>query len=192
VLRRIDRALVREPNDRDLIQLRSLTELAIGDFKAAFDDAMTVLAQEDVWSWSTLRSLYHSADEYTALYRKLEDRVIADPNALQLRVLLAYHNLMLGHRDAARRHFEKVLALDPSNEVARRLASAEQPPLPRDSAQLPPAPPTSNPPLKPIPTRRRPPTNAQSGSGGIAIDLGQPVPATGANPKPAPTDARPN
>jgi hypothetical protein len=193
VLKRLDRALGREPDDRDLIQLRSLTELALGDFKAAFSDAMTVLAQDDVWGWSTLRSLFHSADEYTALYRKLEDRVIADPNAIQLRVLLAYHNLMLGHRDAARRHFEKVLALDPSNEVARRLVSAESPPLPRDSAQLPPAPATSSPPLTPIPTRRRPPTNGPSSSGGVSIDLGQPAAATNAPPHPAPpADARPN
>ena len=137
VLRRLDRALLREPGDRDLLQLRSLTHLTLGDYKSAYADAIVVLAQDDVWDWSTLRSLYHSADEYTASYRALEDRVMANPNAIDLRVLLAYHNLMLGHRDAARRHFERVLALDPSNEIARRMASTEQPPQPRDSAQLP-------------------------------------------------------
>jgi hypothetical protein len=172
VLRRLDRALLREPGDRDLLQLRSLTHLTLGDYKSAYADAIVVLAQDDVWDWSTLRSLYHSADEYTASYRALEDRVMATPNAAELRILLAYHNLMLGHRDAARRHFERVLALDPSNEIARRMASAEQPPQPRDSAQLPSVPQKPGAALVPIPARKRAPSN--SGSVGPSIDLGQP------------------
>jgi hypothetical protein len=190
VLRRLERALVRDPDDRDLLQLRSLTQLALGDFKAAFVDAMTVLAQDDVWDWSTLRSLYHSADEYTALYRALEDRVIANPNAIDLRILLGYHNLMLGHREAARRHFERVLALDPSNEVARRIVAGEQPPQPRDSAQLPPPPGGSSARLIPVPARKRATTGGSSSSGGASIDLGQPAappqapPAKPADPKP--------
>jgi tetratricopeptide (TPR) repeat protein len=171
----LDRALLREPGDRDLLQLRSLTHLTLGDYKSAYADAIVVLAQDDVWDWSTLRSLYHSADEYTASYRALEDRVMANPNAIDLRVLLAYHNLMLGHRDAARRHFERVLALDPSNEIARRMASAEQPPQPRDSAQLPSVPQKPGTALVPIPARKRAPSS--SGSVGPSIDLGQPSPA---------------
>jgi tetratricopeptide (TPR) repeat protein len=180
----LDRALIREPGDRDLLQLRSLTHLALGDYKSASADAIVVLAQDDVWDWSTLRSLYHSADEYTAVYRALEDRVTANPNAIDLRVLLAYHNLMLGHRDAARRHFERVLGLDPSNEVARRFVVAEQPPLPRDSTQMSPSPRAAAPALTPIPARRRPPAGSASGSGGPSIDLGQPAPAPAASPSP--------
>jgi hypothetical protein len=181
VLRRLDRALARDPGDRDLLQLRSLTHLVQGDFKSAYADAMLVLVQDDVWDWSTLRSLYHSADEYTSMYRALEDRVIANPNALDLRVLLAYHNLVLGHRDAARRHFERVLALDPSNEVARRMVVAEQPPQPRAE----PGPVTSTPraqTLMPIPARKRPASNSESSSGGVSIDLGQPSPAVPQKP----------
>jgi hypothetical protein len=178
VLRRLNRAMVRESGDRDLLQLRSLTQLALGDFHAAYTDAATVLAQDDVWDWSTLRSLYHSADEYTSVYRGIEDRVVADPNAIELRVLLAYHNLMLGHRDAARRHFERVLALDPSNDVARRIVTAELPPQPRPE-------PTraetatgssSRPALTPIPSRRRPGSANPGSTGGVSIDLGQPAP----------------
>jgi hypothetical protein len=192
VLRRLDRALIREPGDRDLLQLRSLTHLTLGDYKSAYADAIVALAQDDVWDWSTLRSLYHSADEYTANYRALEDRVTANPNAAELRILLAYHNLMLGHRDAARRHFERVLALDPSNEVARRFVVAEQPPLPRDSTQMSASPRTAAPALTPIPARRRPPAGSASGSGGPSIDLGQPAPAPATSPVPQkPAEAKP-
>ncbi len=186
VLRRVSRALARDPEDRDLLQLRSLTQLALGDFKAAAADAMLVLAQDEVWDWATLRSLYRSADEYTSLYRSLEDRVIAKPNAVDLRVLLAYHNMMLGHQDAARRHFERVAALDPSNEIARRMIAAEQPPQPRaEATRMPPSPQSTSAPqaLMPIPARRRPGSGAPP-SGSPGIDLGQPAPAPGAEPAP--------
>jgi hypothetical protein len=187
VLRRVTRALSRDPEDRDLLQLRSLTQLALGDFKAASADAMVVLAQDDVWDWATLRSLYHAADEYTSLYRSLEDRVIASPNAVNLRVLLAYHNLMLGHQDAARRHFERVAALDPSNEVARRMIAAEQPPQPRaEASHMPPSPQSSaaRPALIPIPARSRPGSSSAPTTDSPGIDLGQPAPAPGAEPAP--------
>jgi hypothetical protein len=193
VLRRLDRALVREAGDRDLLQLRSLTHLALSDYKSAYADALLVLAQDDVWDWSTLRSLYHSADEYTAVYRALEDRVTATPNAADLRILLAYHNLMLGHRDAARRHFERVLAIDPSNDIARRFVVAELPPQPRDSGQGSPLPGTSGPALTPIPARRRSPASSAPGTGGSpSIDLGQPAPAPAASPAPQkPAESKP-
>ncbi|HEV8004211.1 MAG TPA: hypothetical protein VGP63_30380 [Planctomycetaceae bacterium] len=185
-LRRLDRALARDPGDRDLLQLRSLTQLALGDFKSAYADAVVVLAQDDVWDWSTLRSLYHSADEYTALYRSLEDRVIAHPNALDLRILLGYHNLVLGHRDAASRHFERVLALDPSNEVARRMVAAEQPPQPRTESVPVPSRSTGPGALVPIPSRSRSRTSAAPATGGpVSIDLGQPTPSSPAPQKPA-------
>ena len=178
VLRRLDRALAREPGDRDLLQLRSLTHLMLGDFKSAYADALVVLEQDDVWDWSTLRSLYHSGDEYTTAYRGLEDRVIANPNAVDLRILLGYQDLMLGHRDAAKRHFERVLAIDSSNDVARRMIAAEQPPQPRDSAQMPPMPSRPGKALAPIPARKRPaPSAGSSQGGGVSIDLGQPSPA---------------
>jgi hypothetical protein len=192
VLRRLDRALVREPGDRDLLQLRSLTHLALSDYKSAYADALLVLAQDDVWDWSTLRSLYHSADEYTAMYRALEDRVIATPNAIDLRVLLAYQNLMLGHRHAAHRHFERILAIDPSNEVARRFVVAELPPQPRDSGQSSPSPRTSGPALTPIPARKRSPASSAPAIGGPSIDLGQPAPAPATSPAPQkPAEAKP-
>jgi hypothetical protein len=192
VLRRLNRSLIRDPADRDLLQLRSLTELVLGDFHSASADALAVLAQDDVWDWATLRSLYHSADEYTAVYRGLEDRVVASPNAAELRLLLAYHNLMLGNRDAARRHFERVLALDPSNDVARRMIAVEQPPQPRaEPAHPEPAradavratSPSPAGPLTPIPGRTRSGSATPPAAGGpVSIDLGQPTPAAPQKP----------
>ncbi len=184
VLKRLDRALGRDPGDHDLLQLRSLTHLAMGEYKAAYTDLQPVLAQDDVWDWATLRSLFHSADEYTAVYRALEDRVIANPNAIETRILLGYHNLMLGHREAATRHFERALALDLSNEVARRMIASEQPPQPRPDSVAVPSRTPSPAALVPIPSRPRPSSSPALGPAGpVSIDLGQPVPA--AAPKPS-------
>ena len=180
VLRRLNRSLTRDPGDRDLLQLRSLTYLAQGDFHSAYTDVFTVLAQDDVWDWSTLRSLFHSGDEYTALYRSLEDRVLANPNAMELRMLLAYHNLVLGHRDAARRHFERVVALDPANDVARRMVTAEQPPQPRGEAGSIDRPRAAKPDsrtLVPIRGRSKPANSSEKAGGSVSIDLGEPTPA---------------
>jgi hypothetical protein len=185
VLRRLNRSLARDPGDRDLLQLRSLTYLVQGDFHSAYTDVVTVLAQDDVWDWSTLRSLFHAGDEYTALYRSLEDRVLANPNAIELRMLLAYHNLVLGHRDAARRHFERVAALDPSNDVARRMVTAEQPPQPRGDASSMDRSRTAKPdsrPLVPIRGRAKPANSSEKVGGPASIDLGEPTPAPPAKP----------
>jgi hypothetical protein len=188
-LRRLDRALVRDPGDRDLLQLRSLVQLVLGDFKSAYADALVVLAQDDVWDWSTLRSLFHSADEYTAVYRSLEDRVVANPNGIDSRILLGYHNLMLGHRDAASRHFERVLALDPSNEVSRRMIASEQPPQPRPESVPVPSRTPSPAALVPIPSRTRPSSSPAPAPGGpVSIDLGQPASSSPAPQKP--TDSK--
>jgi hypothetical protein len=184
VMRRLNRSLTRDPADRDLLQLRSLTYLMQNDFHSAYADVVTVLAQDDVWDWSTLRSLFHSGDEYNAVYRSLEDRVLANPNAVELRMLLAYHNLALGHRDAARRHFERVVALDPSNEVARRMVTAEQPPQPRGetgSIEQPRAAKPDSRTLVPIRARSKPANPSEKTGGPVSIDLGQPTPAP-ANP----------
>jgi hypothetical protein len=185
VMRRLSRSLARDPGDRDLLQLRSLTYLVQGDFHSAYTDVVTVLAQDDVWDWSTLRSLFHAGDEYTALYRSLEDRVLANPNAIELRMLLAYHNLVLGHRDAARRHFERVVALDPSNDLARRMVTAEQPPQPRGDAGAMDRSRTAKPDsrtLVPIRARSKPAGSSEKVGGPVSIDLGEPTTAPPAKP----------
>ena len=110
--------------------MRSLTNFALADYAAAYRDALAALADGDVWDWTTVRSLYRSAGEYTAQYRALEDYVSANPNAARTAFLFAYHNLMLGNNEAARREFGHVAAIDPANEAARRLSTGERPPQP--------------------------------------------------------------
>jgi hypothetical protein len=175
-LRRINRYLERDPGDRDLLQLRSLVNFALADYPAAYRDALAALNEGEVWDWSTLRSLYRSAGEYTTHYRALEEFVAANPNSTTAAFLFAYHNLMLGNHDVASREFGRVAALDASNETARRLAKGEGPPHPLRSTSRPPGATSAGPASLP---------QGKAGSG-PAVDLGQPAPLSPpdkANPK---------
>jgi hypothetical protein len=170
-LRRVNRYLERDPGDPDLLQMRAMTNFALSDYAAAYRDAVTAVADGDVWDWSTVRSLYRSADEYTAQYRALEDYVSANPNAARAAFLFAYHNLMLGNNAAARREFGHVAVIDPANEAARRMSTGERPPQPgHPTPATPPA--ASKTPL-PVPQG----TNG----GGPGVDLGEPSSLAPAN-----------
>jgi hypothetical protein len=171
-LRRVSRYLQRDPGDRDLLQLRSLTNFSLADYPAAYRDALAALADGDFWDWTTLRSLYRSSGEYTAQYRALEDYVTSNPKAAEPAFLFAYHNLMLGNQEAARREFGHVAAIDPANEAARRLATGERPPQPRSQTSRAPG---AGMKTAPVPNGpQAPPQGAPSG--GPSVDLGQPAP----------------
>jgi hypothetical protein len=169
-LRRLNRYLDRDGGDHELLQLRSLTHFMLADYKASYRDALAVTASGDVWDWPTLSSLFPSVDEYSAQFHALGKHVSANPNSAQATFLLAYHNLMLGHSEVARREFARVAELDSSNETARRLAAGQRPsppgPIqsprgvssPSDAAPTPQGPPQAKP------------------NGGPAVDLGQPAP----------------
>jgi hypothetical protein len=181
VLRRVDRFLERDPGDRDLLQLRSLANFALADYTAAYRDALAATANGDVWDWPTLFSLYGSADEYTAQYRALAEHISANPRSSKSMFLYAYHNQMLGHREAARRDFARVAALDPANETAKRLAAGEGPPRPRQS-------PTSSGDFSPgTPATGAPPQGKPRS--GPSVDLGQPE-SLGAPAKPETNGAK--
>ena len=125
-LRRLNRYLDRNRGDRELLQLRSLTNFMLADYSAAYRDALAATSTGDVWDWPTLSSLFPSVDEYSAQFHALGKHVSANPNSAQATFLLAYHNLMLGHTEVARREFARVAELDSSNETARRLAAGQR------------------------------------------------------------------
>jgi hypothetical protein len=170
-LRRLNRYLDRNRGDRELLQLRSLTNFMLADYSAAYRDALAATSTGEVWDWPALSSLYPAIDEYTAQFHALGKQVSASPNSAQATFLLAYHNLMLGHRDVAQREFARVAELDPSNETARRLAAGEGPPQPRATPARPGADSQSlgEPAVPPGPPQPKP-------SSGPAVDLGQPAP----------------
>jgi hypothetical protein len=163
-------SLDRDAGDQDLLQLRSLTNFMLADYPAAYRDALTATSRGDVWDWPTLSSLYPSVDEYAAQFHALGKYVAASPNSTQATFLLAYHNMMLGHRDVARREFARVAELEPSNETARRLAAGQAPPPPGPTPAIPAGSlPATGETVPSAPPQAKP-------NGGPAVDLGQPAP----------------
>jgi hypothetical protein len=171
-LRRLNWYLDRDAGDQDLLQLRSLTNFMLADYPAAYRDALSATSRGEVWDWPTLSSFYPAVEEYSAQFHALGKAVAANPNSAQTTFLLAYHNLMLGHRDVARREFARVTELEPSNETARRLAAGQGPP---QQGQTPPPAPAGT--LGP----QSPPT---AKPGGSSVDLGQPAQLGPAKPQP--------
>ena len=150
----------------------------MGDYRAAYRDALSAASAGDVWDWTTIRSLYRSAGDYSAQYRALEDYVGANPGSAEPAFLFAYHNLMIGNQEAAQREFGRVAAIDPANEAARRLATGERAPQPRAKAV------GRGAGAKSEPVTRTPLAPPQEKIGnGPSVDFGQPAAAKQAAPQ---------
>ena len=61
---------------------------------------------------------YGDLPTYTKQLDALVDYVREHKDAADARFVLAYHNLMMGHSDAAKAQFEKVLAKVPQDQLA--------------------------------------------------------------------------
>ena len=117
-LRRVTRYLERDPGDADLLQMRAMTNLRWATTRrpiaTQWPHSLTEMS-------GTGRPSDRCIDRPTKTWPipHLEDYVSANPNAARPAFLFAYHNLMLGNNEAARREFGHVAAIDPANEAAR-------------------------------------------------------------------------
>jgi predicted TPR repeat methyltransferase len=66
-------------------------------------------------------TIYRDVNVYTAQLRGLEQFTKANPADAASRFLLAYHYLVLDHRDAAVKTLRRVLELQPKDELAAHL-----------------------------------------------------------------------
>ena len=86
--------------------------------------------------WTTLIGLYGNADAYTAQLRALEAYCKQKPDDAAGHFVLAYHYLVAGYNDAATAQLQRVVALQPGDQVAARMLAALSPP-PADSTPAP-------------------------------------------------------
>ena len=100
-LAQCDQAIAKLPNDAVLHEFRGLVLFALKRYKEAAGTIYAVLSVGPGWDWTTLSSFYPDVDVYTEQLRALEQYVNANPNAADVRFLLAYHYLTCGHTDAA-------------------------------------------------------------------------------------------
>ncbi|HEV3299084.1 MAG TPA: tetratricopeptide repeat protein, partial [Planctomycetaceae bacterium] len=122
-LREITQAIADMPSSDDVHEFHGLVMFAMGDYQKAAAIAHTTLDAGPGWNWSLVQTLYPSPDAYTQQLRALEHYVSEHPNQASTRFLLGYEYLTLGHLNASRRQFDKVVALEPRDQLAKNIVA---------------------------------------------------------------------
>jgi tetratricopeptide (TPR) repeat protein len=121
-------ALQKSPQDPVMHEVSALCMFALGDYNGAGAVLNNLLAVAPGMDWTTLSGLYGDVDAYTTQLRALEAFCRQKPNDAAARFVLAYHYLVSGHGDAAVAQLKQVVALQPQDQVAKRMLDALAPP----------------------------------------------------------------
>lgn len=109
------------PNDLALQEFRALVLFAGGHYSDASAALHISLKGKPRWKWAEVARWYSSVDTYTTQLRALEAFARQHPDDSPARFLLAYHYLLIGFPDAARRELEMVVRLDGNDSVAAEM-----------------------------------------------------------------------
>lgn len=112
------------PKNHDVHQFRSLILFAMGDYANSAGAAHVALTGGPGWNWETLRSFYNDKETYTEQLRNLEETRKQSPEAAELRFLLGYHYLMMGHVESAAKELATAVELEPRDELSKKLLEA--------------------------------------------------------------------
>ncbi len=121
-------AISQDPHDPLLHEFSALCMFAQGDYGRAAAVLNALLAVAPGMDWTTLSGLYPNIDVYTQQLRALEAVCRSNPGDAAANFVLAYQYLVAGHRDAAVERLKAVLAVQPKDEVSRRMLDSLAPP----------------------------------------------------------------
>jgi hypothetical protein len=116
-------------------ELASLALFALGNFQGAAMESHAALAMGQPADWATLYSYYNDLPTYQRQLDALNNYVAQRGDSADAKFLLAYHNLMMGHRDLAKTQLAEVVKMAPNDQLAARLlesigGKAATPPVP--------------------------------------------------------------
>ena len=120
-LKFIEHAAIDVPRNQDIHQFHALCYFALGDFQQAAAVAHTVLEAGPGWDWTVVQSFYPTPEVYTQQLRGLEHYITEHGDQPATRFLLGYEYLMLGHFKAADHQFQRVVALEPRDTLAKNI-----------------------------------------------------------------------
>ncbi len=120
-LDRVNKAIALLPSDATLHEFRALTLFALKKYREAAASIYAVLSTGPGWNWATVAELYADPKTYTEQFRALEAYQRGNPEDAAAAFLLAYHDLVIGQPDAAARQLEKVVKLQPKDQVSATL-----------------------------------------------------------------------
>ncbi len=109
-------------------------------------EAHAALALGPAADWRTLYTYYGDLPTYTKQLDALVDFVREHKDDAGARFVLAYQDLMMGHADAAKEQFEKVLAKVPQDQLAAGIVKKLGGTVPAATTPTPPVPATAAPP----------------------------------------------
>jgi tetratricopeptide (TPR) repeat protein len=124
----VESAIQLLPDDPVLHELRALNLFALGDYERAAAVIYPVLAAGPGSDWNSLSMLYPSSETYISQLRNLTQFIVANPDNVAGRFLLAYHLLVVGQPKDAYVQLQEVLLRRPGDTVARELVRALQQP----------------------------------------------------------------
>jgi tetratricopeptide (TPR) repeat protein len=125
-LKLAEQALLKVPSDPVVHEFNALCLFAQRQYQQSAAVLNALLAVAPGMDWTTLISLYSSADEYTEQLRALEAHCKQKPNDSAADFVLAYHYLICGHTDSAKRALQRVVQAQPNDQVAKRMYEALQ------------------------------------------------------------------
>jgi len=145
-------ALRKSPDDPVMHEVGALCMFATGDYTGAAAVLNNLLAVAPGMDWTTLSGLYGNIEAYTTQLRALEAHSREKPGDAAACFVLAYHYLVAGYSDAAAGQLKRVVALQPGDQVAKRMLAALTPPTESRTAYPPPEQPAGSPPAQAGPT----------------------------------------
>lgn len=132
-----EQALMERSQDPVIHEFRALCLFAVGEYRKTAVVLNSLLATSPGWNWRTMANLYPSTRDYEVQLRALERFRNEHPNDASSRFVLAYHYLVTGSTEAAQSQLERVVKLEPNDQVAARLLRG----LTGETANAPPQPP---------------------------------------------------
>jgi tetratricopeptide (TPR) repeat protein len=117
-LRLAGHAAVDAPQNPKVHELISLSLFALGNYSAAASEAHAAMTLGPIAEWKDIFGYYNNADKYTAQFRALEKASTDDTKSAAEHFLLAYHYLITGARDSAKRELADAVKLTPNGKLA--------------------------------------------------------------------------
>ncbi len=127
-LTNVDAAIRKAPTDAVMHEFRCLALFALRDYRQSAAVAHSILAVGPGWDYTTMCSLYSDPAIYATQLRHLEDYAHEHPRAAEAHFLLAYHNMIGSHKEAAAAELQQVIKLLPSDRLAAELLTMVQGP----------------------------------------------------------------
>jgi len=120
-LRLAGHAAIDMRNDARPHELASLALFALGEYRGASMEAHAALSLGQPADWATRYSYHNDLPTYQRQLDALTKYAGEHSDSMDAKFVLAYHNLMMGHRDLAVQQLGDVVKAAPNDQLAARL-----------------------------------------------------------------------